>query len=82
MLYIVTKDRTHAGHVDGANKDKLHAIVETLYQADGKDIIAVQADCDELDYIKERFANLVYPVHRRVVCWYGDMAKFIVCNLF
>lgn len=43
-------------------------------------IVEVQADCDELEYILNRFTNLPRST-QRVQRWYGDMARFIVGNL-
>lgn len=42
-------------------------------------IIRVQADSDELEWIR---ANLAVPVPRnnRVVSWFGDVAKYIAAN--
>lgn len=43
-------------------------------------VLDIQADGDELAYIMNRFKNI--PVSPgRVVCWFGDHAKFIVANL-
>lgn len=46
-----------------------------------KEIICVQTDGDELDFIIKNFSNLPYPKHKSVVLWYGDLAKLIVFNL-
>lgn len=39
----------------------------------------IQADGDELEYIKQRFANI--PIAHGICIWRGDMAKFIWENL-
>lgn len=55
-----------------------------LHQAtikdNANDVIMVQADCDELDYILNKFKNLPCTTDR-VQKWYGDFAKFIAGNL-
>ncbi len=39
-------------------------------------VIEVQADCDELEYIRRNFTNI--PFHNgRVVKWTGEFATFI-----
>ena len=43
-------------------------------------ILEVYADGDEFEYIKENCSNIPM-VNKRGVSWYGEMAKFIVCNL-
>ena len=48
---------------------------------DGDDVVEVQADGDELMHIFNNFTNIPWPnKSKRVVVWYGDMAKFIVEN--
>ena len=44
-----------------------------------KHIEAIQADGDELEYIRARFENL--PVSHGICVWRGEMAKFIWENL-
>ncbi|MDO7847594.1 hypothetical protein Q5H92_14585 [Hymenobacter sp. M29] len=52
-----------------------------------KELISVQADGQELEYIKQAFTNLPMRVGSPqtpgglVVTWYGELAKFIVSNL-
>lgn len=43
-------------------------------------VTTVQADCDELAYIKRHSTGLPFS-DRRVQSWHGDMAKWIVANL-
>jgi hypothetical protein len=52
-----------------------------IEQEDVKFVTEVQADCDELDWIRERFLHL--PIHNRarVQRWFGDHAKFIAAHL-
>ncbi len=44
------------------------------------EIIAIQADGDELEHIKNKMSNIPMT-DSRCVRWYGDMAKFIVSNV-
>jgi hypothetical protein len=45
-----------------------------------QEVVEVQADCDELEYIKGKFLNI--PIAKKqVVTWMGDWAKFIARNL-
>lgn len=48
---------------------------------DVKHIKEVQADGDELEYIKNNFSHMPVNVNRRVNRWFGEMARFIVANL-
>lgn len=55
------------------------------------DIISIQANEKELEYIKELFTNYTYsniqkmysiPIpNKTIVTWYGDIAKTIIDNL-
>lgn len=45
-----------------------------------QDVSYIQANGDELEYIKASFENLAYP-KTKVVRWYGDTAKQIVAFL-
>lgn len=78
MIYIIVDKKEYGGHL-GSN---LEGYCQSLYSFDGEGVEVVQADGDELDYIKEKFSNIPFPTHKKAVAWYGDMAKFIVCNLF
>lgn len=52
----------------------------TIPRTVASDVIELQADGHELEYIRERFQNI--PMHKgRVVRWKGEMAKFIAINL-
>ncbi len=44
-------------------------------------VVSVFADGHELEHIENSFANVPFRRVKRVVSWYGDMAKFIVANL-
>ena len=80
-LYVVLKSkRVHDGE---PNSLEFHvpfapARIPTLVN---EEIDYIQADCDELDYINNEFRNLPNPIHKRVVRWYGEMARFIYQNL-
>lgn len=47
-----------------------------------KDVIEVQADGHELEYIQKHMNNLPTAPKTRVVSWFGDHARFIAANLF
>lgn len=40
----------------------------------------IQADGDELIFIRSRFSNIPTS-NAKVVCWYGELANFIFHNL-
>lgn len=68
MLYIVDKFRTEwPWHVNSSVPVR------------AQDVIEVQADGDELDYIRSR-VTMNNDSNRRVIRWFGDDAKFIVAN--
>lgn len=64
MLYFVTSQKTEkTWHIGCACPDLI-----CVYE--------VQADCDELEYIRRNFTNI--PFHNgRVVKWTGEFATFI-----
>jgi hypothetical protein len=43
--------------------------------------LELQADGDELDAIREQFPFLMPRNNKRVIRWFGDVAKFICANL-
>lgn len=51
-----------------------------LINAAAHHIHRVSADCDELEYIKEKFSNIPMT-NSRVVVWHGEFARFIAENL-
>ncbi len=58
-------------------------VVGTIYPIDVKNVIEVQADGDELDIIwNTPHESIPFIARKRVQTWYGDMAKFIVKNIF
>lgn len=44
------------------------------------EIISVQADGDELDYVKVMFTNIPFNNSCRVQIWHGEFARFIIRN--
>lgn len=54
---------------------------EVDYSAAIHDVYMVQADAEELAYIKEHFAGLRWVGSRTVVKWTGTDAEFIVNNI-
>jgi hypothetical protein len=47
---------------------------------DTSQLVEIQLDGDELEYLIENFVNIPYSRKARIQNWYGDMAKFIVEN--
>lgn len=43
-------------------------------------VVCVQADGDELEYIRNKFTNIPMT-NGRVVRWHGEMARFILSNI-
>ncbi len=77
MLYIIFKDKnkkeqTVCWHVG----EPVNQVFLT-----NNEILRVQADCDELNYVIDHFPNLPYSNNTRTVAWYGDLAKLIAMNL-
>lgn len=73
MLYVVMKnDRGAEWHIGEKNP----VLQEEIWQVE-----ELQADCDELEWIRSSFQNL--PIHNRarVQRWFGDQAKFIASVL-
>ena len=74
---LIVKDSIHSG-------EYVWHVGETKTPAYPTEVIAIVADGDELDYILAMFDNiprLSIKSTRRVVTWYGDIAKFIWANL-
>lgn len=46
-----------------------------------QDVSEIQADGDELEYIKTNFSHLPMRNHQRIVQWKGALAQFIYDNL-
>lgn len=71
MLYFVLRnDKSISWHIGEAKPN-----FET------EDIVEIQADCDELNYIFNNFRGIPFAFNKRVVNWFGDVAKFIAHNL-
>lgn len=68
---LTGRDGVRSWHIG----EKIIMQYETISQVD-----EVQADCDELEYIKSNFTNLPMS-NSRVVRWFGDHARFIVAHL-
>jgi len=54
-----------------------------LRAINASDVVAMQADGDELEHIRSMFPGLtcVYTGRHSVVYWYGDIARTIALNL-
>jgi hypothetical protein len=75
MMWIISK---------GSSVDRTWYVTEPSSPQGGIDVnevTKVSADGHELEYITAKFVNLPVRSDKRLVTWYGDMAKFIVGNL-
>lgn len=73
MLYLVLDTGSEIGwNIGGDNTVLLFA----------SKVIEIRANGNELGLIYERFSNIPMPINCRIVNWYGDIAKFIIANLF
>lgn len=70
MLYFTRDDVTIATWYVGEENPCVWEIVDT-----------VQADGDELEYLRRTFENLPFSNRSRVQTWRGDFAQFIADNL-
>ena len=79
-LYIVFKSKNSAGE---QNHAEFHVPFSPLRlpRFVNEEIDYIQADGDELDYINANFLNIPNPFKKRVVRWFGEMARFIYNNL-
>jgi hypothetical protein len=81
MLYIKAKLGTGVMNFEGYIGQGIRLCGEKINPLEFSDAeFEVQADCDELDYIKFNFQNVPYNKKIPVQTWLGDMAKFIVMN--
>lgn len=73
-LYITTRDEVYQWHIGQVMPINIR---QTIPQ-----IISIQADCDELEFLLARFPYLSgkLPAKARVVSWYGDEAKYLIGN--
>ena len=76
MLYFTVTDSN-----TGLHSEHTWHVGEQTYSACASYVSSVQADGDELDYIKETMLHLPMRRDKSVVSWYGDHAKFIIANL-
>lgn len=74
MLYIITNQAYD-------DKDVVWHIGEKIAPIPSELIYSVQADGDELDWIKSNFNNLPQHKSKHVQTWHGDLARFIVACL-
>lgn len=73
MLYIAMK--TGMGLELHVGQEKL--MREIINPAEVK---SIQADGDELEYIKNSFCNIPYHKTKRVQKWEDELARFIIRN--
>lgn len=83
MLYVEMRNSTHLSwHVGEKLKPNDILDASSVIASTIEDVVMVQADGDELDYIIDKFGiAAMRPKNSNVVKWYGDIAKFIVGNL-
>lgn len=81
MMYFETNDGYTIRWHTGEDKPDLWQPKDPLLPR--RFIKEVQADGDELEFIRINFDNIPIPKlgHKRVVIWTGDMAMFIYNNL-
>lgn len=71
-LYFCTKSETGCWYI---GQTLSPAFVTML-----KSVVEVQADGDELEFIKESFTNIPFSVRNHII-WKGEFARFIAENL-
>lgn len=83
MMYIVLSKKVYNRYEHGEPETITWHIGENidLNEDDVRNVLSVQADCDELEYIELKFKNLPMVNDERVVEWFGDHAKFIARHL-
>lgn len=82
MLYVELKDNAHISWHIGEKPPKEILESSSIFTITVDDVVMIQADNDELDYIIDKFGvAAMRPKNSNVVKWYGDIAKFIVGNL-
>lgn len=82
MLYVEMRNSTHLSWHAGEKKPKELLGASSVIASTVEDVVMIQADGDELDYIINKFGvAAMRPKGNTVVKWYGDVAKFIVGNL-
>lgn len=74
MFYCVAGGKTIQWHTGEDTK--------ILNQIPSKSISEVYADGDELSFILESIKNLPYSQVHPYCVWYGEMARFLMGNLF
>jgi len=77
MLYIIAK-------IDGKEIDEIWWVDSARKPWESlKDItiVAIQANGDELQYIRDHFINIPMLAMKRTAIWKGEFARFIYDNL-
>jgi hypothetical protein len=83
MLFVAF---TKTGFVDSKDVDwhvgeHLNGKAMQTLESDGYRVCLVQADGDELEWLKSHFSNLPHVNHMLVQKWRGDHATFIFDHL-
>ena len=75
MLYVARRNGSeHTWHVG-------EVIPHTWDNYKFQDVSEIQADCNELDYIRKNFVNIPDCPTSLHMKWTGDIAQFIYDNL-
>lgn len=76
VTFDTDHDKTHGWQWHVGEKNPFTSTTEQVH------IVSVQVDGDELDHIKA-FGCVALPIinTKRVVCWFGSDAQFIVANM-
>ena len=82
MLYVELKRNAHLSWHVGEKKPNELLDASSVVASTVEDVVMIQADGDELDYIIDKFGiAAMRPKGSNVVKWYGDIARFIIGNL-
>jgi hypothetical protein len=77
MMHIIASSDGHLSNELEWHVNEPKPIKETGPRWDYR----VQADGDELEFIKDNFTNLPYRKDSRIIIYQGDFARFILDNL-
>lgn len=73
----ITDNKNTPMEVEWYIGEKLKVYPSFFEEIKSQYVSEIQADGDELEFLKENFVNLPYPKNARVVIWHGDLAKTI-----
>lgn len=81
MLYIVCREPREETSYQWHVGEKVNSNLAGKIETGTFRVTEIQADCDELQYIRDHFRNLPDCPSMRVVSWRGDWARFIFDHL-